>query len=265
MRSIGANMIKSGKDDSEVAALLSPTLNTAPRNPNHIHLIGICGAGMASLAGILKKKGYHVTGSDQNFYPPMSSFLEDLSIPVLEGYGSQNLVPNPDLVVVGNVITRDNPEAIELSRLHIPYLSFPQTLSHFAMKGKRSVVISGTHGKTTTSGLAAWVLEQAGLDPSFMVGGIPSNFSENYKLGNGPYFVIEGDEYDTSFFDKEPKFLHYAPWITILTSIEFDHADIYRDLTHVIENFRKLIDLIPSDGLLIANGDDPLIRAESKR
>jgi len=220
---------------------------------------------MASLAGILKEKGFKVTGSDQNIYPPMSNFLEALSIPVLEGYSPNNLHPKPDLVVVGNVITRQNPEAVELSNLGLPYLSFPQALKHFAMKGKRSIVISGTHGKTTTAALVAWILEKAGLDPSFMIGGIPQNFQGSFKLGKGGWFVIEGDEYDTAFFDKGPKFLHYSPWATILTSIEFDHADIYRDLNHVIENFRKLIDLLPDDGLLIANADDLTIRSEIKR
>ncbi|UCF58131.1 MAG: UDP-N-acetylmuramate:L-alanyl-gamma-D-glutamyl-meso-diaminopimelate ligase [Deltaproteobacteria bacterium] len=235
-----------------------------PPNPHHIHLMGICGAGMASLAGILKQEGCHVTGSDQNIYPPMSDFLEGLSIPILEGYSPKNLNPIPDLVIVGNVITKYNPEAIELSRLNIPYLSLPQALRRFAMEDKRSIVVCGTHGKTTTSALAAWILQKGGMDPGFMVGGIPNNFPRNFKLGKGPFFVIEGDEYDTAFFDKGPKFLHYNPWITILTSIEFDHADIYRDLNHVIEIFRKLINLIPPDGLLIANGDDPVINTESR-
>jgi UDP-N-acetylmuramate: L-alanyl-gamma-D-glutamyl-meso-diaminopimelate ligase len=226
--------------------------------------MGICGTGMASLAGMLKHKGFRVTGSDQNVYPPMSLFLEKLSIPVISGYSAENLSPAPDLVIVGNVITRLNIEAVELSRLKLPYLSFPQALKHFAFKSKRSVVISGTHGKTTTSSLAAWVLEKAGMDPGFMIGGIPLNFQSNFKLGKGDCFVIEGDEYDTAFFDKGPKFLHYDPWVTILTSIEFDHADIYRDLDHVIENFRKLIRLVPQKGLLIANSDDPVVMAEIK-
>jgi UDP-N-acetylmuramate: L-alanyl-gamma-D-glutamyl-meso-diaminopimelate ligase len=218
--------------------------------------MGICGTGMASLAGMFKEKGYRVTGSDHNIYPPMSDFLEALSIPVLKGYSPHNLYPIPDLVIVGNVITKENPEAIELSRIGIHYLSFPQALRHFALKDNRSIVISGTHGKTTSSSLVAWILEK---------GGIPYNFQKNFKLGHGKYFVIEGDEYDTAFFDKGPKFLHYKPWATILTSIEFDHADIYRDLTHVIENFRKLIDLIPPDGVLIANVDDPLVANEIER
>jgi UDP-N-acetylmuramate: L-alanyl-gamma-D-glutamyl-meso-diaminopimelate ligase len=227
--------------------------------------MGICGTGMASLAGILKEKGYRVTGSDQNVYPPMSNFLEALSIPVIEGYSPDNLYPVPDLVIVGNVITRNNQEAMELSRLALPYLSFPQALKHFAFKDKNTIVISGTHGKTTTSALVSWILEKAGMDPGFMIGGIPLDFKKNFKLGKGRYFVIEGDEYDTAFFDKGPKFLHYSPWATILTSIEFDHADIYRDLNHVTENFRKLIDLVPQKGLLIANGDDRIITAEITR
>jgi len=245
-------------------ASLSPDLNVLPDPLRHVHLMGICGTAMASLAGILKQEGYLVTGSDQNVYPPMSQFLEDLSIPVLEGYRAENLRPAPDLVIVGNVITKLNLEAIELSRLGIPYLSLPQALQAFAMKGKKSIVICGTHGKTTTTALIAWILETADLDPSFMVGGIPKNFGKSFKLGGGPYFVIEGDEYDTAFFDKGPKFLHYSPWVTVLTSIEFDHADIYRDLDHVRQSFQKLIHLIPSDGLLIANHDDPIVMAEVK-
>jgi len=227
--------------------------------------MGICGTGMASLAGMLKRHGFHVTGSDQHTYPPMSDFLASQSIPVIEGYRPQNLNTRPDLVVVGNVITRDNPEAVELARLRLPYLSFPQTLHHYFLKGKKTIVVCGTHGKTTTSALVAWMLEQAGKDPGFMVGGIPLNFGVNYRLGRGPFFVIEGDEYDTAFFDKGPKFLHYNPWVTILTSIEFDHADIYRDLDHVIESFRRLLALISPGGLLIANGDDPTVRSEIGR
>ncbi|MBW1680755.1 MAG: UDP-N-acetylmuramate:L-alanyl-gamma-D-glutamyl-meso-diaminopimelate ligase, partial [Deltaproteobacteria bacterium] len=202
--------------------------------------MGICGTAMTSLAGILKERGCRVTGSDQNVYPPMSHLLESLGIPVSHGYGARNLHPPPDLVVVGNVITARNPEALELERLRIPYLSLPQALAAFAMEGKRSLVISGTHGKTTTSSAAAWILERAGLDPGFMIGGIPLNFGRNFKMGRGPHFVVEGDEYDTAFFDKGPKFLHYNPWVVILTGIEFDHADIYRDLDQIRENFRKL-------------------------
>jgi UDP-N-acetylmuramate: L-alanyl-gamma-D-glutamyl-meso-diaminopimelate ligase len=244
---------------------LRPELNGRPEKLSHIHLMGVCGTGMASLAGMLKEQGYGVTGSDANVYPPMSLLLESLGIPVFDGYGPGNLSPEPDMVIVGNVITRVNPEAAELSRLRLPYLSFPQAIRQFAIGDKESIVISGTHGKTTTSSLIAWILETAGMDPGFMIGGIPRNFETNFKLGKGRYFVIEGDEYDSAFFDKGPKFLHYNPLFVILTSIEFDHADIYRDLDHVIDSFRRLIDLIPSDGRLIANGDDETICREIKR
>ncbi|MCP4666456.1 MAG: UDP-N-acetylmuramate:L-alanyl-gamma-D-glutamyl-meso-diaminopimelate ligase [Deltaproteobacteria bacterium] len=244
---------------------LSPSRNRAPLHPRHIHLMGVCGTGMASLGGMLKEKGYQVTGSDQDIYPPMSHFLKALSIPVMTGYKAQNLSHRPDLVIVGNVITKDNPEALELARLGLPYLSFPQALKSFALKDKHAIVVSGTHGKTTTSAVIAWIMEKAGMAPGFMIGGIPLNFQKNFKIGQGDYFLIEGDEYDTAFFDKGPKFLHYSPWVAILTSIEFDHADIYRDLDHVISSFRKLIDLIPPGGLLIANGDDAVVAKEIRR
>ncbi len=235
---------------------LSPELNYLPSSINHVHLMGICGTGMASLAGMLKDRGLKVTGSDQNVYPPMSDYLKRLSIPVMEGYGPENLHQNPDLVIVGNVITRQNPEARELGRLRIPFLSFPQAISELAIKGKKAIVIAGTHGKTTTTSLGAWLLQCAGLDPGFMIGGVPGNFDKSFRVGTGPYFVIEGDEYDTAFFDKGPKFLHYRPWVLILTSIEFDHADIYRDLAHVLDSFRKLLSIVPDKGYVIANGDD---------
>lgn len=214
---------------------------------------------MASLAGLLKEQGYTVTGSDRNVYPPMDEFLAFLSIPVLEGYSPEHLSPPPDLVVVGNVVTRDNPEAFELARLELPYASLPQALLHFAMGDRINLVISGTHGKTTTSSLVAWILETAGLDPGFMIGGIPLNFNSGFKSGSPPYFVVEGDEYDTAFFDKGPKFVHYRPWAAILTGIEFDHADIYRDLDHVIGSFRRLVALIPEGGCLVVNADDPVV------
>lgn len=251
--------------NTENSPSVSPALNKIPPETKTIYLMGICGTGMASLAGILKQEGYSVTGSDQNVYRPMSRFLEDLSIPVLKGYCPANLEPPPDLVVVGNVITRDNPEALQLSRLAIPYISLPQALKHFALKGRRTIIVAGTHGKTTTSALVAWILEKAGMDPGFMIGGIINNFQRNFKIGEGPFFIVEGDEYDTAFFDKGSKFLHYSPWITVLSSIEFDHADIFRDLEHLVQTFRRLIDLIPPDGLLIINGDDPIVVSEAGR
>ncbi|NLD39518.1 MAG: UDP-N-acetylmuramate:L-alanyl-gamma-D-glutamyl-meso-diaminopimelate ligase [Desulfatiglans sp.] len=253
------------KNISDAKSGLKAALNRVPERLEHIHLMGICGTAMASLAGIFKVKGYHVTGSDQNVYPPMSTMLMDMGIEIKKGYSGENLSPRPDLVIVGNVITRNNPEAMRLSEMDVNYLSLPQALNAFAIQGRRSVVIAGTHGKTTTTALAAWLLEETDIEPGFMVGGILKNFGSSFRLGRGDYFVVEGDEYDTAFFDKGPKFLHYSPLITIITSIEFDHADIYRDLDHVISSFRRLIEIIPSHGLLIANLDDPIVNEEAKR
>lgn len=239
---------------------LDPALNRFPEKIEHIHLMGVCGTGVGALAGMLKSMGYSVTGSDQNVYPPMSDFLASMGIPVHSGYGPDNLDPAPDFVVVGNVIRRDNPEAIALAEKRIPYASFPQTLSHFFIRGKRSLVVAGTHGKTTTSSLLATLLHLAGRDPSFMIGGIVQAFGRNYHVGGGDCFVAEGDEYDTAFFDKGPKFLHYRPSVAILTSIEFDHADIYADLAAVKRSFVKLVAAMPPDGCLVACFDDPVVR-----
>ncbi len=247
-------------------AHLAPALNRLPEVVKRVHFMGVCGTGMASLAGLLKTRGYEVTGSDQHVYPPISDLLKTLSIPLRDGYDARHLhSPTPDLVIVGNVITRENPEAVALGQAGIPYLSFPQGLRHFALEGRRSVVVSGTHGKTTTASLVAWILQQGGEEPGFMIGGIPRNFRRNFREGKGPFFVVEGDEYDTAFFDKGPKFVHYNPWAVIVSGIEFDHADIYRDLAHVVAGFRKLLDLIPRGGMLIANGDDSVLRQELKR
>ncbi len=239
---------------------LSSALNHFPDNVSHIHLMGICGTGMAAVAGMLKSLGYTITGSDNHVYPPMSHFLVQCGIPIMEGYRAENLGSRPDLVIVGNVITRKNPEALELERLGISYLSFPQLLSHLFLADKKSLVVAGTHGKTTTSSLLATMLHGAGLDPGFMIGGIVQAFGKNFKVGSGPYFVVEGDEYDTAFFDKGPKFLHYQPHIAIITSIEFDHADIYADLEAVKNSFRKLVAIMPADGCLVACLDDPVVR-----
>jgi UDP-N-acetylmuramate: L-alanyl-gamma-D-glutamyl-meso-diaminopimelate ligase len=218
--------------------------------------MGICGTGMAALAGMLQSSGYRVTGSDSQVYPPMSIFLGDLNIPISSGYAAGNLTPAPDLVIVGNVITRKNPEARALAELSLPYLSFPQALAHFFIKDRMSLVISGTHGKTTTCSLLATALYHAGLDPSFMIGGIVGEFGTNFRLGMGEHFVAEGDEYDTAFFDKESKFLHYRPKVAVITSIEFDHADIFSDIEAIKRSFKKFVALLPEDGLLIANLDD---------
>ena len=219
--------------------------------------MGICGAGMAALAGMLQQSGFTITGSDNHVYPPMSDFLANLGITVCNDYNPQNLVPQPDLVIVGNVITRKNSEAIALSTTTIPYLSMPQALSHFYITPLTSLVVTGTHGKTTICSLLASALFSAGLDPTFMIGGIVRDFNSNFRLGNGPYFIAEGDEYDTAFFDKESKFLHYQPKVAIISSIEFDHADIFSDLDAIKQLFAKFVQLLPEDGLLIANLDDP--------
>lgn len=239
--------------------LLDPALNCLPATVRTIHLMGICGTGVGALAGMLQAQGYLVTGSDQQVYPPMSDFLASLGIPVAAGYTPENLVHRPDLVIVGNVITRANPEAEALARLRLPYLSMPQALGHFFLGGKESLVVCGTHGKTTTSSLLATMLHYLGQDPGFMIGGLVQEFGRNFKIGNGPHFVVEGDEYDTAFFDKGPKFLHYQPQMAIITSIEFDHADIYADLEAVKASFRKLVAIMPEDGCLVVNQDDPVV------
>jgi len=240
--------------------VLDPALNMFPENPRHIHLMGICGTGMGAVAGLLKQSGYVITGSDSGVYPPMSEYLAENGIDVMDGYGAGNLSKKPDLVVVGNVIRRENPEAVELARLNIPYVSFPQLLSHFYLTPKTSLVVAGTHGKTTTSSLLATMLAGAELDPGFMIGGIVQAFNANFRIGGGEYFVVEGDEYDTAFFDKGPKFLHYQPKVAILTSVEFDHADIYADFAAVKASFARLIDIMPADGVLVACYDYEVVQ-----
>ena len=235
---------------------LSPKLNQPPEHISHIHIMGICGTGMAALAGMLKSSGYHISGSDKAVYPPMSTFLEEIGIQLTEGYSADNLSPAPDLVIVGNVITRKNPEAVALADTTIPYLSFPQALAHFYIQSRTSLVVTGTHGKTTTSSLLASCLHYAGLDPTFMIGGIVREFNANFRMGEGKHFVSEGDEYNTAFFDKESKFLHYLPDVAIITSLEFDHADIFADLDAIKKSFRKFISLLPVNGLIIAHLDD---------
>src|SRR6266852_8233200 len=198
---------------------------------NRVYLIGIGGTAMASLAGMLQQRGYEVGGSDEHVYPPMSTYLESLRIPVLEGYTREHLETfRPDLVVIGNVASRNNPEAETTLAMDLPYTSMPEAIYELFIKGKHSIVVSGTHGKTTTTSLMAWVLAAGGRDPSMVVGGIPLNFNANFKLGNGSDIVIEGDEYNTAFFDKGPKFLHYLPKIVLLKNLEFDHAYIYDNI-----------------------------------
>src|SRR5262245_7787777 len=206
---------------------------------------------MGAFAGMLKAAGHEVSGSDQNVYPPMSDMLRAWGIPVLTPYAPSNLDSiKPDLVVIGNVIRRVNPEATEVRARRLPQMSFPAALGAFFLGTRHSVVVAGTHGKTTTTALLGHVLTAAGRDPSFLVGGVTRNYDANFRLGSGPHFVVEGDEYDTAYFDKGPKFLHYRPRTAILTSIEFDHADIFRDLPHYESAFERFVRLLPADGCL---------------
>ncbi|MGA7302770.1 MAG: Mur ligase domain-containing protein, partial [Candidatus Sulfotelmatobacter sp.] len=218
----------------------------------HIHLIGICGTAMASLAGMLKQRGFRVTGSDAAAYPPMSDFLEELGIPVAQPFDARNLDPVPDLVVVGNAISRGNVELERILDQRIPFSSLPQLLHDEFLRGREVLVVAGTHGKTTTTSMLAWIFHTAGMQPSFLIGGIAENFGSSFHLGQGKHFILEGDEYDTAFFDKGPKFLHYFPDAIILTSVEFDHADIYKDLDAVETAFKRLVNLIPRRGRIIA-------------
>ena len=228
-----------------------------PRLPvRRVHLTGICGTGMGSLAGLLADAGIEVRGSDESVYPPMSTMLREKGIRLIEGYRAENLDDRPDLVVIGNIATRSNPEAVAAAERGIPYLSMPQAIGRLFLEGRHPIVVSGTHGKTTTSALLAWVLSAGGRDPSFLVGGVLRNFNRSYALGRGEDFVIEGDEYETAFFDKGPKFLHYRPRTAILTSVEYDHAEMFPDLQSVKEAFRKFVALVPADGLLIYCADD---------
>jgi len=218
----------------------------------HIHLIGICGTAMASLAGMLKQRGFQVTGSDAAAYPPMSDFLRELEIPVTQPFDVKNLDPRPDLVVVGNAMSRGNVELEHVLDQRIPFCSLPQLLHDEFLRGKEVLVVAGTHGKTTTTSMLSWIFHSAGLDPSFLIGGIAENFGSSFHLGKGKHFILEGDEYDTAFFDKGPKFLHYFPDAVILTSVEFDHADIYKDLDAVETAFKRLVNLIPRRGRIVA-------------
>lgn len=226
-----------------------------------VHLVAICGTGMGALAGLLKEAGHEVQGSDRAFYPPMAERLQAWGIPTRQGFDPAHIDPDTDLVIVGNVCRKDNPEAQAALERGLKVMSFPQALSEFFIAGKTSVVLAGTHGKTTTAALLSYVLVEAGLDPSFLVGGIPLNFGKSFHLGRGGVFVVEGDEYDTAFFDKRPKFIHYRPKIVVLTAVEFDHADIYRDMEAYRAAFATLMALMPADGLLVACADDPEVMA----
>ena len=222
----------------------------------HIHLIGICGTAMASQAGMLKQRGFRVTGSDAAAYPPMSDFLAELEIPVAQPFAAKNLEPRPDLVVVGNAMSRGNSELEQVLDQRIPFCSLPQLLHEEFLLGKEVLVVAGTHGKTTTTSMLAWIFHTAGMQPSFLIGGIAENFGSSFHLGQGKHFILEGDEYDTAFFDKRSKFIHYQPEIGIINNLEFDHADIFENLDAIKKTFSHFIRIIPRNGLLLGNGDD---------
>jgi len=240
-----------------------------PAHVERVHLIGIAGAGMGAFACMLQESGYTVRGSDHDVYPPMSDVLTARGIRWMEGWDPAHLDWEaglaPDLVIVGNVCRRDNPEAVAAEARGLLAISFPQALGDLFLDGRTPVVITGTHGKTTTTALITWLLHAAGLDPGMLVGGVARNFEATYRLGAGAPFVVEGDEYDTAYFDKGPKFLHYRPRIAVLNNIEFDHADIYDDLDEIIENFDRLMDLLGPETLLLANADDPRVVERASR
>ena len=226
----------------------------------HFHLIGVCGTAMGSLAGMLKAQGHCVTGSDKAFYPPMGDELRRLGIKTFDGFEPEHLQPAPDMIVIGNATSRGNAEIEHALNSKLPYGSMPEVIRENFIRGKHSTVIAGTHGKTTTTSLLAWVMEVGGLDPSFLIGGVAENFGASFKVANSNYFVIEGDEYDTAYWDKGPKFLHYLPDLVILNNIEYDHADIYPSLEAVKKAFRLLVNLIPANGRLVAGWDSPVVR-----
>src|SRR5450756_2397051 len=221
-----------------------------------VHFTGIGGTAMASAAAAMLDKGFAVTGSDQNVYPPMSTFLAERKLAVMSGYAEANLASRPDLVVIGNAISRGNPEAEYVLDHKLNYCSLPELLKYFFIRGKRSLVVAGTHGKTTTTSLLTWVFEHNGLNPSYLIGGIPNNFSQGARFTDSEWFIIEGDEYDTAFFDKRSKFIHYQPAVAIINNLEFDHADIFENLDAVKKTFSHFIRLVPRNGLLLGNGDD---------
>jgi UDP-N-acetylmuramate: L-alanyl-gamma-D-glutamyl-meso-diaminopimelate ligase len=224
------------------------------------HLIGICGTAMASLAGMLQARGHRVTGSDANVYPPMSTMLLSLGIKVLQGYSAEHLSPALDCVIVGNAIPRGNPEVEETLKRKLLYKSQAEVVKEEFIRGRHSLVVAGTHGKTTTTSIAAWVMDQGELNPSFLIGGVAQNFGTSFRVTDSEYFIIEGDEYDTAYFDKGPKFMHYLPELGVVNNIEFDHADIYTDLDAVKLAFRRFMNLVPGDGRLIAGWDNPNVR-----
>jgi UDP-N-acetylmuramate: L-alanyl-gamma-D-glutamyl-meso-diaminopimelate ligase len=225
--------------------------------PQKFHFLGICGTAMGSVAAALQERGFRVTGSDDNVYPPMSIFLEKRGIALKEGYCAENIPADADVVVIGNVMKRGNPEVEAVLSRKLLYLSLPETLKNYFLRGRHNLVVTGTHGKTTTTALLAWIMEKAGRKPGYLVGGLPKNLGQGARLNDSKYFVIEGDEYDSAFFDKRSKFMHSLPELLIINNIEFDHADIFDNLDEIKLSFRRLLNIVPQNGMVLLNGDDP--------
>jgi UDP-N-acetylmuramate: L-alanyl-gamma-D-glutamyl-meso-diaminopimelate ligase len=224
---------------------------------NKFHFLGICGTAMASVAAALQERGLKVTGSDDNVYPPMSTFLQEKGIALKQGYRAENIPGDADVVVIGNAMKRGNPEVEAVLNRKLFYLSLPEVLKNHFLRGRHNLVVTGTHGKTTTTALLAWIMEKAGRKPAYLIAGLPKNFGQGARLNDSKYFVIEGDEYDTAFFDKRSKFVHYLPELVIVNNIEFDHADIFKNLDEIKLSFRRLLNIVPQNGMVLLNGDDP--------
>jgi UDP-N-acetylmuramate: L-alanyl-gamma-D-glutamyl-meso-diaminopimelate ligase len=224
--------------------------------PKHFHFLGICGTAMGAVAAAMKERGFVVTGTDENVYPPMSTFLQERGIKLHAGYRAENIPNDADVVVIGNAMKRGNPEVEAVLNRKLFYLSLPEVLKNYFLRGRHNLVVSGTHGKTTTTAMLTWIMDQAGLDPGYLIGGIPKNLGQGGRLNDSKYFVIEGDEYDTAFFDKRSKFIHYLPELLIVNNIEFDHADIFGDIDEIKLSFRRLLNIVPQSGMVLLNGDD---------
>ena len=225
----------------------------------HVHILGICGSFMGGIAAIAKALGHKVTGSDANVYPPMSTQLESLGIELTTGYSTTQFSPEPDIVIIGNAMSRGNPAVEYVLDRNLPYTSGPQWLLENLLKNRWVIGISGTHGKTTTSSMVAWILEFCGLKPGYLIGGVPENFGVSARVGNSPFFVIEADEYDSAFFDKRSKFVHYRPRTLVINNLEFDHADIFPNLSAIQTQFHHLVRMVPQSGLIITPGNTPSI------
>jgi UDP-N-acetylmuramate: L-alanyl-gamma-D-glutamyl-meso-diaminopimelate ligase len=231
-------------------------LRVTKKAPQKFHFIGISGTAMGSVAAALRERGFKITGSDESVYPPMSTFLEETGIKLHQGYAKENIPSDADVVVIGNAMKRGNPEVEAVLNRKLFYLSLPEVLKNYFLRGKHNLVVTGTHGKTTTTALLTWIMEKAGRKPGYLIGGIPKNFGHGARLNDSKYFVIEGDEYDTAFFDKRSKFIHYLPELVIVNNIEFDHADIFKNIDEIKLSFKRLLNIVPKNGMVLLNGDD---------